>query len=191
MTLAERHKRDTGLVRRARRGDQAAKAEICMHYDKVAWKMALRYHSTWLTSDDLIQEARIGLLDAIERWDPRRGTQFLTVAAVWCRCRAQRAARGLLTSGALRAFARGGKAVYALHNQGDRDGALACWHGVSELTQLLFAEPSPAPAKYWLARCGLIDSAEVRLPMVEVSAKLAARLDAEFERRRPPLLRRA
>ena len=78
-----------------------------------------------------------------------------------------------------------------LLKQGDRDGALACWEGVSELTQLLFAEPSPAPAKYWLARSGLIDSAEVRLPMVDVSPELAARLDAEFERRRPPLLRRA
>ena len=52
---------------------------------------------------------------------------------------------------------------------------------LSELTRLLFAEPSPAPAKYWLARTGLIDSAEVRLPMVEVSAELAARLDAEIE----------
>ena len=61
--------------------------------------------------------------------------------------------------------------------QGDRDGALACWQGISELTRLLFAEPSPAPAKYWLARSGLIDSAEVRLPMVEVSAELAALLD--------------
>jgi 4-hydroxy-tetrahydrodipicolinate synthase len=81
--------------------------------------------------------------------------------------------------------------VHALLKQGDRDGALACWEGISELTQLLFAEPSPAPAKYWLARSGLIDSAEVRLPMVDVSAELAARLDAEFERRRPPLLRRA
>jgi 4-hydroxy-tetrahydrodipicolinate synthase len=48
---------------------------------------------------------------------------------------------------------------------------------------LLFAEPSPAPAKYWLARTGLIDSAEVRLPMVEVSFDLAARLDAEIARR--------
>ena len=81
--------------------------------------------------------------------------------------------------------------VRTLLKQGDRDGALACWEGVSELTRLLFAEPSPAPAKYWLARSGLIDSAEVRLPMVDVSAELAARLDAEFERRRPPLLRRA
>jgi len=81
--------------------------------------------------------------------------------------------------------------VHALLKQGDRDGALACWEGISRLTQLLFDEPSPAPAKHWLARSGLIDSAEVRLPMVAVSAELAARLDAEFERRRPPLLRRA
>jgi len=36
-----------------------------------------------------------------------------------------------------------------------------------------------------------LDSAEVRLPMVEVSTELAARLDAERERRAPPLLRRA
>jgi 4-hydroxy-tetrahydrodipicolinate synthase len=48
----------------------------------------------------------------------------------------------------------------------------------------LFAEPSPAPAKYWLSRTGLIDSAEVRLPMVETSDELSARLDAEIERRR-------
>ena len=66
---------------------------------------------------------------------------------------------------------------------GRRDAALACWRRVSELTGLLFAEPSPAPAKYWLARTGLIDSAEVRSPIVEVSAELAARLDAEIARR--------
>lgn len=81
--------------------------------------------------------------------------------------------------------------VRTLMAQGDRDGAQACWEGVSELTRLLFAEPSPAPAKYWLARNGLIDCAEVRLPMVEASTELAARLDAEIERRKPPMLRRA
>jgi 4-hydroxy-tetrahydrodipicolinate synthase len=66
---------------------------------------------------------------------------------------------------------------------GDRDAAAACWQRVSELTELLFAEPSPAPAKYWLARTGLIASAEVRLPMVEVSAELAQRLDREIAHR--------
>ena len=81
--------------------------------------------------------------------------------------------------------------VQTLMKQGDRSGALARWKTISVLTRLLFAEPSPAPAKYWLARGGLIDSAEVRLPMVEVSAELAGLLDEEIERRRPPLLRRA
>jgi 4-hydroxy-tetrahydrodipicolinate synthase len=81
--------------------------------------------------------------------------------------------------------------VRTLLKQGDRDAAQACWESVAELTKLLFAEPSPAPAKYWLARTGLIDSAEVRLPMVEVSAELAARLDREIARRSPQLLRRA
>ena len=82
-------------------------------------------------------------------------------------------------------------AVQTLLRQGDRDGALACWESISELTRLLFAEPSPAPAKHWLARTGLIDSAEVRLPMVEIGAELAARLDAEIERRRTASVRAA
>jgi len=81
--------------------------------------------------------------------------------------------------------------VRTLMREGDRDAAKACWDGISELTRLLFVEPSPAPAKYWLARTGLIESAEVRLPMVEVGAELAARLDAEMALRAPPLLRRA
>ncbi|HZC98409.1 MAG TPA: dihydrodipicolinate synthase family protein, partial [Bradyrhizobium sp.] len=81
--------------------------------------------------------------------------------------------------------------VRTLLKQGNRDAALACWESVSELTRLLFAEPSPAPAKYWLSRTGLIDSAEVRLPMVEVSAELAARLDREIERDTQRSLQRA
>jgi 4-hydroxy-tetrahydrodipicolinate synthase len=74
-------------------------------------------------------------------------------------------------------------AAGALLRQGDPDAARARWESVSDLTRLLFVEPSPAAAKYWLWRTGLIDSAEVRLPMVEVSNELAARLDAEIERR--------
>jgi 4-hydroxy-tetrahydrodipicolinate synthase len=74
-------------------------------------------------------------------------------------------------------------AVYAEHKRGNHDAAQARWQEVAELTRLLFAEPSPAPAKYWLWRCGLIDSPEVRLPMVEVSSELAATIDREIERR--------
>ncbi|MDF0578552.1 4-hydroxy-tetrahydrodipicolinate synthase family protein [Bradyrhizobium yuanmingense] len=74
-------------------------------------------------------------------------------------------------------------AIYSEHKRGNHDAAQARWHEVAELTRLLFAEPSPAPAKYWLWRSGLIDSPEVRLPMVEVSSELAATIDREIERR--------
>jgi 4-hydroxy-tetrahydrodipicolinate synthase len=82
-------------------------------------------------------------------------------------------------------------AVRTLLREGDRGAAQARWDGISHLTKLLFEEPSPAPAKYWLSRIGLIDSAEVRLPMVEVGAELAARLDVEIARRSELLLQRA
>lgn len=75
-------------------------------------------------------------------------------------------------------------AVLKLFREGRTDDARERWESVSGLIRSLFAEPSPAPAKYWLSRTGLIDSAEVRLPMVGVSRELAAKLDAEIARRR-------
>ena len=74
-------------------------------------------------------------------------------------------------------------AIAAEMKAGNRDTALLAWQSVFELTRLLFVEPSPAPAKFWLARIGLIDSAEVRSPMVEVGPELAARIEEEIARR--------
>jgi 4-hydroxy-tetrahydrodipicolinate synthase len=74
-------------------------------------------------------------------------------------------------------------AIQSQLRAGNTAAAADLWDRVSELTRLLFTEPSPAPAKYWLARLGLIASAEVRLPMLQVSAELAARLDQEIARR--------
>jgi 4-hydroxy-tetrahydrodipicolinate synthase len=71
--------------------------------------------------------------------------------------------------------------VQTLLREGRREAAEGCWQRVAGLTKLLFTEPSPAPAKYWLARSGLIESAEVRSPIVEVSAELATWLDREME----------
>jgi 4-hydroxy-tetrahydrodipicolinate synthase len=65
---------------------------------------------------------------------------------------------------------------------GDQRGALSDWQALADLPRLLFAEPSPAPIKHWLWRIGLIDSPELRLPMTEVSAELATRIDREIER---------
>jgi len=49
-------------------------------YLSLADKLARRYAYTSEPLDDLIQVARIGLLKAVDRWDPSRGTQFTTYA---------------------------------------------------------------------------------------------------------------
>jgi 4-hydroxy-tetrahydrodipicolinate synthase len=66
---------------------------------------------------------------------------------------------------------------------GDQRAALQAWRGLVDVARLLFAEPSPAPIKHWLARAGLIDSSEVRAPMMPASAALAERIAREMELR--------
>lgn len=65
---------------------------------------------------------------------------------------------------------------------GDQGGALSKWHLLADVPSLLFAEPSPAPVKYWLWRVGLIESPEVRLPMMRATEALASRIDRQIER---------
>lgn len=64
---------------------------------------------------------------------------------------------------------------------GDRPRALRLWSELVDVVGLLFAEPSPAPIKYWLWREGLLPSPEVRLPMTTVSDALAARITEMIE----------
>jgi 4-hydroxy-tetrahydrodipicolinate synthase len=70
--------------------------------------------------------------------------------------------------------------------RGDQACALERWRSLADLPRLLFAEPSPGAIKYWMWRVGLIESAELRLPMTSVSDQLAARIDREIERARRP-----
>ncbi|MCB0347392.1 MAG: 4-hydroxy-tetrahydrodipicolinate synthase [Bdellovibrionales bacterium] len=50
------------------------------------------------------------------------------------------------------------------------------------LTNLLFKEPNPAPVKYILKKMGIIESDELRLPLVTCTASLAGEIDKELER---------
>ena len=70
--------------------------------------------------------------------------------------------------------------------QDDQAGALADWRRLADVPRLLFQEPSPAPVKHWLWRIGLIDSPEVRLPMIPISETLAARIDSAIAQTKAP-----
>jgi 4-hydroxy-tetrahydrodipicolinate synthase len=65
---------------------------------------------------------------------------------------------------------------------GDALRASMQWRELSDIARLLFAEPSPAPLKHWLWRCGLIDSPEVRLPMTCIDDALATAIDRRIQR---------
>ncbi|MBR6798325.1 MAG: 4-hydroxy-tetrahydrodipicolinate synthase [Opitutales bacterium] len=65
---------------------------------------------------------------------------------------------------------------------GDLAGAQKLHNAMADLFKKFFIEPNPVPAKFALARAGIIESPEVRLPLVEISAAngeiLGAAMDA-------------
>lgn len=67
--------------------------------------------------------------------------------------------------------------IYNLIKQNNHQEALKIWKNVYNMIPLLFSEPNPTPLKYCLNKLGLIDSDEVRLPLVNITEELEKRLD--------------
>jgi RNA polymerase sigma-B factor len=68
------------LLRYHRRGDLAAREELVERFLPLARQLARRYQRTNEPLDDLMQVASVGLVKAIDRFDPDRGTAFSTFA---------------------------------------------------------------------------------------------------------------
>jgi 4-hydroxy-tetrahydrodipicolinate synthase len=78
--------------------------------------------------------------------------------------------------------------VYNKIQANDHQGALPVWNSLSKLIPLLFEEPNPAPLKYCLNKMSLIDSPELRLPLVDITPKLQSKLDAALGLHKIPLM---
>jgi RNA polymerase sigma-B factor len=73
---------ETELWRRLRkRGDRAAREELVRRYMPFAKNLALRYRGASESFDDLLQVANLGLVNAIDRFEPERGTPFAAFAS--------------------------------------------------------------------------------------------------------------
>jgi RNA polymerase sigma-H factor len=68
------------LILAARRGDATAQTRIFSQYEPMMRLIARRLYLPGGERDDLAQEARIGLLDAMRTWDPERGVPFSNFA---------------------------------------------------------------------------------------------------------------
>jgi RNA polymerase sigma-B factor len=69
------------LIEYHRDGDLAARDELVQRFLPLARDLAQRYTYTDEPFDDLLQVASLGLIKAIDRFDPGRGTKFTSYAA--------------------------------------------------------------------------------------------------------------
>ncbi len=68
------------LYQRARSGDRRARDELVERHWNLVWHIVHRFQGRGYDTDDLFQVGSIGLLKAIERFDPERGLKFSTYA---------------------------------------------------------------------------------------------------------------
>jgi RNA polymerase primary sigma factor len=70
------------LILKARAGDEVSKERLAKNYLLFVVKIAKEYNNMGIPLSDLISEGNVGLLKAIEKYDPDRGP-FSTCARLW------------------------------------------------------------------------------------------------------------
>ncbi len=81
---------EVSLATRARKGDARAKDILATSNLALVISVAKKFSDRGARVDDLVQEGNIGLLKAIEHYDPKKGTRFATYAVWWIRAYIQR-----------------------------------------------------------------------------------------------------
>jgi RNA polymerase nonessential primary-like sigma factor len=82
---------EVDLSRRAQRGEHAARQRMIESNLRLVVKIARRYMNRGMALLDLIEEGNLGLIRAVEKFDPERGFRFSTYATWWIRQTIERA----------------------------------------------------------------------------------------------------
>jgi RNA polymerase primary sigma factor len=85
------HREEVELGRRARAGDPEARRRLVEKNLRLAVAVAKKFRGQGLPFEDLIQEGNIGLMKAVDKFDPDMGNRFSTYATWWIRQSIQRA----------------------------------------------------------------------------------------------------
>jgi RNA polymerase nonessential primary-like sigma factor len=79
------------VATRAREGDFAARQSMIEHNLRLVVSIAKGYQGRGVPMDDLIEEGNLGLMHAIDKFEPERGFRFSTYATWWIRQSVDRA----------------------------------------------------------------------------------------------------
>ena len=79
------HREEKRLSRRARAGDEHARKRLIQKNLRLVVSVAKRYRGYGLPFEDLIQEGNVGLIRAVDKFDPEKGYRFSTYATWWIR----------------------------------------------------------------------------------------------------------
>ena len=80
-------KEEYELFDKYKNGDKSAKKEIVEHNYRLVLTIASKYSSTFLSTNDLFEVGIIGLYDAIDKFDYKKGYKFSTYASNWIKLR--------------------------------------------------------------------------------------------------------
>ncbi|MDR1684606.1 MAG: sigma-70 family RNA polymerase sigma factor, partial [Elusimicrobiota bacterium] len=76
-------KEEAGLWARSKKGDAAARERLLQMHLRLVVPTAKRFCSRGMELMDLIEEGNLGLMQAIDKFDPGKGYRFSTYAIHW------------------------------------------------------------------------------------------------------------
>ncbi len=76
---------ETELALRAKKGDEAARAKLIESNSRFVVSVAKKYQNRGLPLADLISEGNVGLITALDKFEPETGNHFISYAIWWIR----------------------------------------------------------------------------------------------------------